>query len=239
MLSTLISDPYLFFSPFIFLNSDLVCSPTSTLIASAVKQWQPMQHCAAEAAVPPASFRDQPLVSEDLFFFRWSCADCVHAVYVWVVSIPNPTVDSSLPVPLPSVLSYKTAKHFMYCILFVLSYRPQTRNVIILLRTSESRSAAFHRTPSLAHMFICTPPVPPFVMSCFIPASITQRSLSLGIAYRLITFLEFNVMTGGQANFWGDKWWAKWLQSTGRQMVMELLSEVAPAFPVNGVLWLC
>lgn len=77
-------------------------------------------------------------------------------------------------------------------------------------------SPASHRTPSLAHMLICTPPVPPFVMSRLIPASITQLAPCLGIPDRLITFQEFNVMTRGQANFWSDKWWPKWLQSTGR-----------------------
>lgn len=136
---------------------------------------------------------------------------------------------------LPSVLSYKTGKHCKNCSFcsFMQTWDEKC-NDFTLLRTSEYSScfAASHRTPSLAHMFICTPHIPPFVMSCFIPASITQLPLSLGIAYRLITFQEFNVMTGGQANFWGDKWWAKWLQSTGRQMVLELLTEVAPTFSV-------
>lgn len=106
-------------------------------------------------------------------------------------------------------------------------------NYFILLKSSSHSSSCFsasHRTLPLAHMFICTRPIPPFVMSCFIAASITQFSPSLGIAYRLITFQEFNVMTGGQANFWSDKWWAKWLQSTMRQMVLDLLCKMAQAF---------
>lgn len=86
------------------------------------------------------------------------------------------------------------------CILFVPTCRPETRNVSHPIKKRMNPELS-HRTPSLAHMFICTPPIPPFVMSCFIPASITQLSLSSGIAYRLITFQEFNVMTGGQANF--------------------------------------
>ena len=193
-----------------------------------------MRHCAAEAAVPPANFKDESPVSEDQFW-RWGCTDCAHICLGCFQSKSHNGLISPR-FSLPSVLSYMTAKHCKYCILFCSLTQTWDEKCtdFILLRTSESSPcfAASHRPPTLALMFICTPSIPPFVMSCFIPTSISQLCLSLGIALRLITFQEFSVMTGGQANFWSDKWLAKWLQSAGRQMVLELPSEVAAAFSV-------
>lgn len=120
-----------------------------------------MQHCAAEAAVPPASFKDKFVVSGGPFW-RWSCADCVHILYVWVVLIPNHTMGLSLPIlSLPPVLSSMKAKLKALCS-FCSSIQTwdEKWNDFILLSTTDSSSGF---AASLVHMFVCTPPIPPFL----------------------------------------------------------------------------
>lgn len=192
------------------------------------KRWQRMQQCAAEAAVPPASFKDGSVVSGEPFWRR-SSTDCVctYCMFGWFWF---------------QITQWAYLFQFSACLLCCPTWKPNTVSTVFFLFVRADLRWEMELFHPIKHqwfqlwlcsfpqnMFIYTPPIPPFVTSCFISVSITQLPLSLGIACRLITFQEFNVMTGGQANFWGDKWWAKWLQSTGRQMVLWLHSEVAPA----------
>lgn len=94
-----------------------------------------------------------------------------------------------------AVLQDSQTLYVLYSLCSFIQTWDENCNDFILLRSESSLCfAASHRTPSLAHMFICTPSIPPFVMSCFIPASITQLSLFLG--HRL----QIDYLSGVQCN---------------------------------------
>lgn len=128
----------------------------------------------------------------------------------WLLSLPNPTISSSL--------------HRLSLCLLCSTRRQPKESVLYFFVLSHEKHKHFPHLDRFSSVgSFC---FPPFLTFCLNPASITRWLFSLGIAYGLITFQEFNEMTGGQANLWSDKWRAKWRQSTGRKIITATFSEL-------------